>query len=135
MLPSGQNDSQGSHDQRAHARLPVHEKASICVLGRERRVRCDVLDLSLGGCRLRLLESLSLAQGDEVEGTFRIRGAPLRLVGTVCWTNEKDTVGIRFRTMSARCKQILQEAVDEIASHKKLAVQEAWKDHLARVKY
>ena len=134
-MPSKRNDNQGSQDEREHARHLVHEKASICVLGRESKVQCDVLDLSLGGSRLRLLERLNLTIGMEVEGTFRIRGAPLRLLGTVCWTDCGDMIGIRFCSMSARCKQRLREAVDEIRTQK-VAISEAiLEHHLGRIKY
>lgn len=118
MASECKDDPQEREDARVHPRHIVHEKASIWVLGRERRVRCEVLDLSLGGCRLLLPEPVDMSPGMEVEGTFRIRGAPLRLLGTICWTNTRGMIGIRFGAMSARCREILQEAVAEIGSQK-----------------
>lgn len=111
-------NGQESQDERAHPRHLVHEKASVLLLGRGQKVECQVLDLSLGGCRLKLLERVNLAAGMQVEATFRIRGAPIRLTGTVRWTDHRSTLGIRFAAMSERCQQILQEVVDEIASRR-----------------
>jgi len=84
------------------------------VIGQTLRVNCSVLDLSLGGCRLRAKGRFIARPQFLVEATFTIRGLPMMLRGTIQWTQGEDTFGIRFLEMSSRRKEALSEVLAEI---------------------
>jgi hypothetical protein len=105
----------GAEGRTAH-RHPVHSGALLSVIGQDLSVHCNVLDLSLGGCRLRARGEFRVEAQVRVEVTFTIRGLPMLLPGIVQWTNCAGHFGIRFLDMSARRKDALVEVLSEIAA-------------------
>ena len=121
------HDEQDGHDERVHPRHAIRERALIRLLDRDRTAECEVLDLSLGGCRLSMLERLPVAPGMHVEGTFRIQGTPLRVGGVIRWTNGKDCFGVLFNQMGPRSQSILTEIIDELRTRKDAMIRAALK--------
>jgi hypothetical protein len=101
---------------RSSQRHPVRSGASLSVLGQDLSVQCNVLDLSLGGCRLRTMDRLEAEAQVRVEVTFKVRGLPLLLPGVIQWTDCADLFGVRFLEMSHRRKEMLVEVLAEIAA-------------------
>ncbi len=105
----------GAEGRTSH-RHPVHENALLSVIGMSLSVHCNVLDLSLGGCRLRARDRFRAEAQTQVEVTFTIRGLPMLLPGVIQWTDCEDQFGIRFLEMSSRRKDALAELLSEIAA-------------------
>jgi hypothetical protein len=106
---------------RTSHRHPVQNDALLTVIGETDEIgqsliiqHCSVLDLSLGGCRLRAKEPFAAQAKLPVEVTFRIRGLPMLLRGTIQWTDGRDTFGIRFVDVSSRRKAALNEVLSEM---------------------
>jgi hypothetical protein len=87
---------------RTSRRHPVHDDASLCVIGQDLIVPCSV--------QFRAEAQL------HVEVTFRIRGIPMLLPGVIQWTDCAENFGIRFSDMRARRKEGLVEVLTEIAT-------------------
>jgi hypothetical protein len=105
----------GAEGRTSH-RHPVHSGALLSVIGQDLSVHCNVLDLSLGGCRLRAKDQFRVEAQVRVEVTFTIRGLPMLLPGVVQWTDCAGHFGIRFLGMSARRKDALVEVLSEIVA-------------------
>ena len=105
----------GAEGRTSH-RHPVHSGALLSVVGQDLSVHCNVLDLSLGGCRLRARDQLRIEAQVRVEVTFTIRGLPMLLPGVIQWTDCARQFGIRFLDMSARRKEALVEVLSEVAA-------------------
>ena len=107
-------------EDRASNRHPVRDDAVLSVIGQSNvigqtlTVDCSVLDLSVGGCRLRAKGRFIAKPQLVVEVTFTIRGLPMMLRGTIQWTKGEDTFGIRFLEMSSRRREDLNEVLAEI---------------------
>ena len=105
----------GAEGRTSH-RHPVHSGAMLNVIGQDLSVHCNVLDLSLGGCRLRAKDQFRVEAQVRVEVTFTIRGLPMLLPGVVQWTDCAGNFGIRFTNMSSRRRDALAELLAEIAA-------------------
>jgi hypothetical protein len=105
---------------RTSNRHPVRDDAVLSVIGQSNvigqtlTVNCSVLDLSVGGCRLRAKGRFIAKPQLLVEITFTIRGLPMMLRGTIQWTQGEDTFGVRFLEMSSRRREDLNEVLAEI---------------------
>jgi len=105
---------------RAHLRHPVHDDAVLNVIGQinfigqSLNVHCSVIDLSLGGCRLRARDPFWAKPELPVEVTFNIRGLPMLLRGTIQWTDGNGVFGICFVDVSSRRKEALDDVLTEV---------------------
>jgi len=97
-------------------RYPVHNEAVLSLIGQNLSLHCRVLDLSLGGCRLRAKNQFKTRPKVPVEVTFKIRGLPMLLRGIIQWTDGEDLFGIRFVDLSSRRKDALVDLLYEIAA-------------------
>jgi c-di-GMP-binding flagellar brake protein YcgR len=107
----------GGIECRTAPRHSIHEDATLTVVGQSGQIPCEVIDLSLGGCRLRAKEQCTAAPGAPVEVSFKVRGLPMLLPGVVRWasgSDENELVGVRFDDMSSRRKEALAEVIEEI---------------------
>jgi hypothetical protein len=104
---SRERRSQSRHTVNTSARLLLI-KTGICMKGR-------ILNLSLGGCRIRTEERFDVGIYVRVEAEFYLHGLPFRVAGVSQAIVDRNTIGIRFLDMSDRRRQQLTELIEEIA--------------------
>lgn len=127
--PSGQPAAQtpapaGGRDRRAASRHEVDTSAIILLVNIGAKIKGRIIDLSLGGCRIRTEERFPVGIYTRIETDFFLEGMPFRLGGVVQAIQGKDLVGIRFLDMSERKKDQLKQLIseiDEMEAKKKLA--------------
>jgi hypothetical protein len=75
-----------------------------------------ILDLSLGGCRIRTDERFPVGIYTRVETEFLLEGLPFRLGGVIQAVHDRNRrlVGIRFLDVSARKREQLEQLIQEI---------------------
>jgi c-di-GMP-binding flagellar brake protein YcgR len=83
-------------------------KTAICMPGR-------ILNLSMGGCRIRTDERFNVGIYVRVEAEFYLHGLPFRVGGVSQAILDKNTIGVRFVDMSDRRREQLAELIAEIA--------------------
>lgn len=101
-------------DHRSHPRYAVDADSTLLLVSHGLSLQSHILDLSLEGCRLRILEHFAVGTGMRVEVAFKINGIAFRLVGISRWTNGRDLVGIQFVSVVERRHEQLAEVVVEI---------------------
>jgi c-di-GMP-binding flagellar brake protein YcgR len=94
----------------------VDTSATILLIKIGSQVRGRILDLSLGGCRIRTDEAFPVGIYTRVEVEFRLEGLPFRLGGVIQAVHDRDrlNVGIRFLDMSDRKRSQVEQLIDEI---------------------
>ncbi len=124
--PAGQPNAHaqvGGRDRRAQARHEVDTSAIILLVNISAKIKGRIIDLSLGGCRIRTDERFPVGIYTRIETDFFLEGLPFRLGGVVQAIQGKDLVGIRFLDMSERKKDQLKQLIaeiDEMEASKKL---------------
>jgi len=73
-----------------------------------------IVDLSMGGCRIRTNLPFPLGVFRRVETQFRMNGLPFRLAGVTQAIYDPFQVGIRFLNLSERMREQLKELIEEI---------------------
>lgn len=101
-------------DRRAQARHEVDTSATIFLVRGGLALRGRILDLSLGGCRIRTNEKFPVGIYTRVEIEFHLQGLPFRLGGVIQAIHNRETVGIRWLDLSERKRQQVQDLIDEI---------------------
>lgn len=105
-------------DRRAQVRESVDSAAAICLVKSGLRFEGRIVDLSLGGCRIRVAERFGLGIYTRVEVEFRLNGWPFRLPGVTQVIRDQHTVGVRFIDVSERKQAQVIELIAEIrAAH------------------
>jgi hypothetical protein len=92
----------------------VNSEASVFLLDVRSRVMGRVLDVSLGGCRIRANERFPVVIYRRVEVEFTLDGLPFRLAGVVQSVHDRYTVGIRLLDLSDRKRAQLMMVIDEL---------------------
>jgi hypothetical protein len=92
-----------------HPRYPVDDCATLFLLNHGASVLGQVIDLSLGGCRLRVPVEFRVRPHTRVEVTFKVNGIAFRLSGITQWTDSRQTVGVCFGEISSRRRDELCE--------------------------
>lgn len=100
--------------RRGSARHDVDTSASILLVNVGSTLRGRILDLSLGGCRIRTDERFPVGIYTRVETEFRLEGLPFRLGGVIQAIHDRNTVGIRFLDLSERKRQQVLDLIGEI---------------------
>ena len=113
----------GRENLRAVPRFGVDEDAQVLLVEYGTSLCCRIVDLSLGGCRIRTKERFTARAKARVEVSFKVRGLAFRFCGMTQWTDGRNLAGIRFVDVSARRRDDLAEAIGEIAE--KAAAKEA----------
>lgn len=116
-----EKNAAGQKNRRAVPRYDVEEEAHLLLVKHGSTVPCRMVDLSLGGCRVRTKERFSAGIMVRVEVCFMVRGLAFRFSGVTQWTQGQHLVGIRFVDVAARRRNELAEALAEIKDH--IAVQ------------
>lgn len=101
-------------DRRAQPRHEVDTSAAIFLVKIGSTLRGRILDLSLGGCRIRTDERFPVGIYTRVETEFCLEGLPFRLGGVIQAIHNRNTVGIRFLDLSDRKRQQVVELIGEI---------------------
>lgn len=101
-------------ERRAQARESVDTAAVIYLVKGGSRFDGRILDLSLGGCCIRIGERFPLGIYTRVEVEFRLEGLPFRLAGVIQTLRDRYTVGIHFVDMSPRKQLQVSELMAEI---------------------
>ncbi len=101
-------------DRREASREEVDTSAVIFLIKIASRLRGRILDLSLGGCRIRADERFPVGIYTRVETEFQLEGLPFRLGGVVQAIHDKHTVGIRFLDMSSRKREQVEQLMEDI---------------------
>ena len=105
----------GTHSNRALPREPVEAEVRLDLLDHGTCASCELLDLSMGGCRLRMLHSQVCGINSRVEVSFRVRGCTFRIGGLSVWADELGRVGIKFQQISSRRAAELAEILKEVS--------------------
>ena len=101
-------------DRRSQARYAVDTSATIFFIDVRARIAGRILDLSIGGCRIRSESRFPVGIYRRVETEFNVDGLPFRLAGVVQSLHDKFTVGIRFLDISPRKRDQLAQLMEEI---------------------
>ncbi len=104
----------GGRERRAQTRHTVDTSATVLFIAVRAQIPGRILDLSLGGCRIRTEARFPVGIYRRVEIEFKVGGLPFRLAGVVQSLHDKFTVGIRFLDMSPRKKEQLAQLMEEI---------------------
>ncbi len=99
---------------RAHPRYAVDEASTLQLISHGLSLKSHILDLSLEGCRLRLLEPYTVAKGTRVEVAFKVNGVAFRFAGLIQWTDQNHLAGIHFVDIISRRREQLAEVVSEM---------------------
>jgi c-di-GMP-binding flagellar brake protein YcgR len=101
-------------NRRAQFREHIDASAVIDLIKIASRLKGRILDLSLGGCRIRTLERFPVGIYTRVEIEFSLEGLPFRLGGVIQAIHDRNTVGIRFLDMSSRRREQVELLMEEI---------------------
>jgi len=120
-------------NRRTAPRHGVDEDARLLLVIHGSTLSCRVVDLSLGGCRLRTKERFTAGFMVRVEVSFKVRGLAFRFSGITQWTDGRHLVGIRFVDVPARRREELVEALCEVEEENaaKAAEKQAEEEHSA----
>ncbi len=107
--------SQGTgRDRRVLSRLALDTSAVLHLVKIGSRLRGQILDLSLHGCRIRTDDRFPVGIYTRVEAEFRLDGLPLRLGGVTQAIHDRHQVGIRFLDMSPRKREQVVQLIEEM---------------------
>jgi PilZ domain len=115
--PASHSRETRPHDRRAQSRLAVDATASIFFIDVRARLTGRIVDVSLGGCRIRTCDRFPVGIYRRVETEFTLDGLPFRLAGVVQAVHDRCTVGIRFLDMSSRKRDQLAQLLQELEEH------------------
>jgi len=101
-------------ERRQCMRQQVDDSAEIHLVKIRSILKGRILDLSLGGCRIRTEERFPVGIYTRVETEFRLEGLPFRLGGVIQVIHDRNTVGIRFLDLSERKREQVQDLMNEI---------------------
>jgi PilZ domain len=100
--------------RRKEPRHPVDSGAEIRLIDIAAKLEGRILDLSMGGCRIRTNLPFPLGVFRRVEMQFRMDGLPFRLAGVTQAIYDPFNVGIRFLNVSERMREQLGQLIEEI---------------------
>jgi hypothetical protein len=103
-----------SCDRREASREEVDTSAVIFLIKIASKLQGRILDLSLGGCRIRTDERFPVGIFTRAETEFRLEGLPFRLGGVIQVIHDRHTVGIRFLDMSSRKREQVEQLMEDI---------------------
>lgn len=110
----------GSKERRASIRHLLEVGAVLSIVNSEIVLKCGLLDLSFGGCRLRTKHPGDYEAGTPVEVEFTGHGQPFRLAAHIRTTDD-NAVGLEFSAMSTRIARRLTELIGELGPESRLS--------------
>jgi len=114
QAPEAVRPKPGKRERREESREAVDTSAIIFLVNVASRLSGRILDLSVGGCRIRTDDRFPVGIYTRVETEFRLEGLPFRLGGVIQAIHDRNTVGIRFLDMSSRKREQVEQLIDEI---------------------
>ncbi len=102
-------------ERRAHPRHPVDTRANLLLVNTGITMAGRILNLSLGGCQIRMDERYNVGIFVRVEAEFYLHGMQFRIGGVSQTIADKFTIGVRFLDLSSRRREQLSELIAEIA--------------------
>jgi len=99
-------------DRRLHPRYTVQVQIEIHEEGSDIPMRLETIDLSRGGCYVRLLHPLALAT--YVQVTLWLQNSPVRVRGRVVTRHPQYGNGIMFLELEGTGEQLLSSYLDAI---------------------
>lgn len=115
--PAPQPTAEPARERREHDRHTVDSIARLLILSLHMRLDGTVLDVSLGGCKIRTHERIPVGVFRRVEVEFIVDGVSLLLPGVTQSIQDKHTIGIRFVEMTDRKRGQLLTVIEEIEQH------------------
>jgi hypothetical protein len=106
--------AQRKRERRKERRHTVDGYARIHLLSLHARMTGTIVDVSMGGCRIRTCDRFPVGAYRRVEVEFVVDGLPLLLPGVTQVIHDKWTVGVRFVELTARKCSQLQTVIQEI---------------------
>jgi len=107
-------------DRRGYTRHAVNSEASVFLVDLRCRIMGRIVDVSLGGCRIRSQERFPVGIYRRVEVEFTLDGLPFRLAGVVQSLHDRYTVGIRLLDLSDRKREQLIGLMAELDEAQRL---------------
>jgi len=107
-------DSRSRADRRKEPRHSVDTSVVVRLVDVASKLEGRIVDLSMGGCRIRTNLPFPLGVFRRVETQFRMNGLPFRLAGVTQAIYDPFQVGIRFLNLSERMREQLKELIEEI---------------------
>jgi c-di-GMP-binding flagellar brake protein YcgR len=102
-------------ERRSQSRHAVDTSAKLLLIKAAISMPGRILNLSLGGCRIRTEERFNVGIYVRVEAEFYLHGLPFRVGGVSQAILDKNTIGVKFLDMSERRREQLAELMTEIA--------------------
>lgn len=100
-------------ERRAHPRQKADLTAALYLLGDEKKINGQLMNLSLSGCRIYTEEAAPVAS-TRVEAAFYHLGLPFRVAGVVQTVYEPNQVGIHFLDVTERNLVRLKGLMEEL---------------------
>jgi hypothetical protein len=101
-------------ERRSQSRHAVDTRAKLLLIKTAISMPGRILNLSMGGCRIRTDERFNVGIYVRVEAEFYLHGLPFRVGGVSQAILDKNTIGVRFVDMSERRREQLAELIAEI---------------------
>jgi hypothetical protein len=102
-------------ERRSQSRHAVDTSCKLLLIKTAISMPGRILNLSLGGCRIRTEERFNVGIYVRVEAEFYLHGLPFRVGGVSQAILDKNTIGVKFLDMSERRREQLSELMVEIA--------------------
>ena len=96
----------GGRDKRADERFNLHA-APGTLMHKGVNIACEMMDVSLSGCRVRTLTPFAAGALESVKVTLAIHGMVLSIWGITQWTTWERMIGIRFLHPTGRTRNQL----------------------------
>jgi c-di-GMP-binding flagellar brake protein YcgR len=124
QTPGAARAKPSKRERRGESREAVDTSAIIFLVNVASRLSGRILDLSVGGCRIRTDERFPVGIYTRVETEFRLEGLPFRLGGVIQAIHDRNMVGIRFLDMSSRKREQVEQLMEEIREEQGLGSRE-----------
>lgn len=103
---AGDGGNAGGRDRRVDERFEM-DRTPGTVIHKGTSIPCEMLDVSLSGCRLRTLEPFTAGALESVKVVLAIHGMVLSIWGITQWTQWERMIGIRFIHPTGRTRNQL----------------------------
>jgi len=108
-------ENAAGENRREHPRLAHQGKVSMNLIGGRIAKPGAIIDLSLGGCLLRMDRGIDVDVGAAVEVNLHSNFFAIRASGRICHCDERESLlGIQFTGLSPRAKRDLGELIDDL---------------------
>jgi hypothetical protein len=103
---TGASSNAGGRDRRVDERFELN-RASGSLIHKGDKIPCEMLDISLSGCRLKTLRPFTAGALESVKVVLAIQEMVLSIWGVTQWATWDRTVGIRFIHPTGRTRNQL----------------------------